>query len=145
MLSASRHLAFHGALVLLFGLLLGAPYARAIKRQAAPQVVNAWRVAHLSLPLGATLMLAVAAWMAMALPPVPLAWTLAVALTVSAYGFCVSTPLAALTGHRGLSAGTGWARPVYWGNLLGAVASLVGAVALLMATGLALWPAGQPG
>ena len=58
---AARHLVFHGAIVLLFGLLLGAPYAKAIKREAAAHVVNSWRVAHLSLPIGATLMLATAA------------------------------------------------------------------------------------
>ena len=56
MIPAARHLAFHGAVVLLFGLLLGAPYARSIKRQAAAHIVNSWRVAHLSLPIGATLL-----------------------------------------------------------------------------------------
>ena len=58
--TSARHLIFHAAVVLLFGLLLGAPYARAIKRGAAAHVVNSWRVAHLSLPIGATLMLATA-------------------------------------------------------------------------------------
>lgn len=128
----SLQLAFHGSMVLLFGLLLGAPYARAIKRQAPPPIVNSWRVAHLSLPLGATVMLAVAALLPLLGGPQAAQWTVAVALIVSSYAFCVSTPLAALTGHRGLGSGEpGWARLVYGGNLVGACASLVGAAALV--------------
>jgi hypothetical protein len=137
--TASRHLVLHGAIVLLFGLLLGAPYARAIKRQAAAHIVNSWRVAHLSLPIGATLMLAVAALLPGLAAPAALAWTIVVALVVSSYGFCLSTPLAAITGERGLAAGgVGWGRLVYWGNMVGAVASLVAAGALLLAAVLAL-------
>ncbi|WP_093013845.1 hypothetical protein [Variovorax sp. OV700] len=138
MLSAARHLAFHGSIVLLFGLLLGAPYARAIKRNAAAHVVNSWRVAHLSLPIGATLMFAVAAWLPSVSAPAPLAWIVAIALIVSAYGFCVSTPLAALTGRRGLSAGEGFERVVYLGNMLGAIASIVGGAALVVAAFISL-------
>jgi hypothetical protein len=59
--TAARHLVFHASIVLLFGLLLGVPYARAIRRNSAAHVVNSWRVAHLSLPIGATVMFSVAA------------------------------------------------------------------------------------
>jgi hypothetical protein len=137
--TASRHLVLHGSIVLLFGLLLGAPYARAIKRQAADHIVNSWRVAHLSLPIGATLMLAVAALLPGLAAPAMLTWTIVVALVISSYGFCVSTPLAAVTGERGLAAGgVGWGRLVYWGNMVGAVGSLVAAVALMGVAVLAL-------
>jgi len=131
--AAARHLVFHAAIVLLFGLLLGAPYAKAIKRDAAAHIVNSWRVAHLSLPIGATLMLATAAAVLPSLAvPAWAMWLIAVALIVSAYGFCVSTPLAAISGQRGLSSGgTGLGRLVYLGNVVGAVASIVAAVALL--------------
>lgn len=137
---AARHLIFHGAIVLLFGLLLGAPYANAIKREAAAHIVNSWRVAHLSLPIGATLMLATAAVLPMLSAPAWMLWLIAVALIVSAYGFCVSTPLAAISGQRGLSSeGTkGWGRLVYLGNMVGAVASIVAAAALLVAAFLSL-------
>ncbi|MGJ7503945.1 hypothetical protein ACSFBF_26545 [Variovorax sp. ZT5P49] len=137
---AARHLVFHGAIVLLFGLLLGAPYAKAIKREAAAHIVNSWRVAHLSLPIGATLMLATAAVLPWLTVPAWMLWLIAVALIVSAYGFCVSTPLAAISGQRGLSSeGTaGWGRLVYLGNMVGAVASIVAAVALLIAAFLTL-------
>lgn len=56
----SRYLAFHGAIVLLVGLLCGALYGLAIRRGASDNVVQRWRVAHASLPIGAILMFAVA-------------------------------------------------------------------------------------
>ena len=136
---SSRHLVFHGAIVLLFGLLLGAPYARAIKRDAAAHIVNSWRVAHLSLPVGATLMLAVAALLPLLAVAAQVKWIIALALIVSAYGFCVSTPLAAITGQRGLSSGgVGLGKLVYLGNLVGAWGSVVAAVALLYAAFVSL-------
>ena len=136
---SSRHLVFHGAVVLLFGLLLGAPYARAIKRDAAAHIVNSWRVAHLSLPVGATLMLAVAALLPLLAIDAQVKWIIALALIVSAYGFCVSTPLAAITGQRGLSSGgVGLGKLVYLGNLVGAWGSVVAAVALLYAAFVSL-------
>ena len=136
---SSRHLVFHGAVVLLFGLLLGAPYARAIKRDAAAHIVNSWRVAHLSLPVGATLMLAVAALLPLLAIDAQVKWIIALALIVSAYGFCVSTPLAAITGQRGLSSGgVGLGKLVYLGNLVGAWGSVVAAAALLYAAFVSL-------
>lgn len=137
--ASSRHLMLHAAIVLLFGLLLGAPYARAIKNNAAAQVVNSWRVAHLSLPLGATLMFAVAAVLPSLVVPAFARWFIAGALTVSAYGFCVATPLAAISGQRGLSSGAaGLGRWVYLGNVVGAVASIAAAAALVLAAAVSL-------
>lgn len=135
----ARHLIFHAALVLLFGLLLGAPYARAIKRGAAAHVVNSWRVAHLSLPIGATLMLATAPLLASLAVAEAVKWSIVVTLALSAYGFCVATPLAAITGERGLSSGgTGMGRLVYLGNWVGAVCSLVSATVFLYAASVSL-------
>lgn len=139
MSSPSLHLAFHGTVVLLFALLLGAPYARAIKANAPAQVVNSWRVAHQSLSLGAALMFSVAAVMPMLVRSTPVAWVVAVLLIVSSYSFCVATPLAAITKDRGLTAGAaGLARWVYWGNVLGAASSLVAAAVLAVAAASAL-------
>lgn len=137
--SSARQLVFHASIVLLLGLLFGAPYARAIKRKAPAQIVNSWRVAHQSLPLGATLMLAVAGVMGYLQVASTVKWVLAVALIVSSYAFCVSTPLAAITGDRGLGAGSkGLARLVYLGNMVGALASLIAAVLLLYSALLSL-------
>lgn len=136
---AALHLALHGAMVLLVGLLMGAPYASAIKRGAAAHTVNAWRVAHASLPMGATLMLATASVMAVIPMAETLRWLASVPMIVSAYAFCVSTSLAAMTGERGLqSGGQGWGRVVYGLNMVGVLGSLVSAVVLLCALGAGL-------
>ncbi len=137
--TASRHLIFHGALVLFVALLYGAPYARAIKSGATAQVVNSWRVAHQSLTLGAVLMLSIAAAMPLLQAPIGLKWLITVSLIVSSYAFAIATPLAAITEDRGLSSGgRGLARLVYWGNITGAWTSLVAAGALLIAAALSL-------
>lgn len=135
----ARHLIFHGAIVLLFGLLCGGPYAVAIKRQAAAHIVHSWRVAHASLPMGATLMLAVGALLSDLSGGAGLHWFIAVSLIVSSYAFCFALSLAAITGHRGLSSGGPLsARLVFAGNLLGAWASGVAAVALVYAAYVSL-------
>jgi hypothetical protein len=132
--TAARHLIFHGSIVLLFGLLLGAPYARAIRRNAPAHIVNSWRVAHLSLPLGATLMFSVASVLPLLTASVQVVWLMAAALIVSAYAFCISTCLAAVTGQRGLwPGGTGLGKVVYLGNMIGASASTIAAACLLTA------------
>ena len=137
--SCSRHLLFHGAIVLLFGLLLGAPYARAIKREAAAHIVNSWRVAHLSLPIGAVLMFAAAAVLPSFAVAIQVKWVISLALIVSSYGFCVSTPLAAITGQRGLSSGgPGLGRLVYAGHMVGTWGSVIAAVVFLYAAFVSL-------
>ena len=130
--TAARQLVLHGAVVLLLGLLFGAPYAKAIKRNAPAQIIHSWRVAHQSLPIGATLMFAVAAVMGSLQVGAAVKWLLAGSLIVSSYAFCISTPLAAVTGDRGLESGSkGLARLVYLGNMVGAATSLMAAVLLL--------------
>jgi hypothetical protein len=136
---ASQQLVFHGAIVLLFGLVLGAPYARAIKRGAPAQIVNSWRVAHLSLPIGATLMFAIATVLPALAVSAHVVWVIALAFIISSYAFCVSTPLAAITGERGLATGVeGWGRLVYLGNRVGAWSTLVAAVTLVYAAFVSL-------
>ena len=68
-----------------------------------------------------------------------LKWAIAWPFALSAYAFCVATPLAAVTRNRGLASGAkAWARAVYWANRVGAFASLLGAAALLVAAWTAL-------
>jgi len=135
----ARHLIFHAAIVLIIGLLCGMPYGRAINRKASEPIVHAWRVAHLALPIGAILMLAIAA----VLTPLAVAdlvkWIIALSLIVSSYSFCFSLVLAPLVGHRGLSSkGPFAAKLVYLGNMLGAGSSMVAAVVLLYAAYVSL-------
>ena len=136
----ARHLIFHAAIVLIIGLLCGMPYGRAINRKAPESIVHAWRVAHLALPLGATLMLAIAAVLTPLAVTATVKWVIAVALIVSSYAFCFSLLLAPLVGHRGLSSkGPLAAKLVYLGNMLGAVTSLIAGVALLYAAYASLY------
>ena len=136
----AAHLVFHGSVVLLASLLFGAPYARAIKRQADAQVVNSWRVAHQSLAIGAMLLVVLAAFQPLLQAP---GWALGamnLLMVVSAYAFTVATPLAAITRDRGLQSGSvGLARWVYLGNMLGAVSSLLSAALLLILATRALY------
>ena len=137
--ASARQLVFHGAIVLLVGLLCGVPYGRAINRGAPAPVVAAWRLAHGSLPMGAVLMLAVGGMMSSLSVAGSLKWTIAVALVISSYAFCISLPLAAVVGQRGLSPGGPLpARMVYAGNSVGALGSLVAAAALIYAGWLSL-------
>lgn len=130
----ARHLAFHGAIVLLIGLLCGGPYARAVNRHAPAHVVHSWRVAHASLPMGAMLMFTVAALLSSFTVAAPVKWVIAVGLIVSSYAFCFSLPLAALVGYRGLSSeGPFAAKLVFAGNVLGAWAALAATVVLVYA------------
>lgn len=131
---SARYLAFHGAIVLLVGLLCGAPYGRAVNRSAPAHIVHSWRVAHSGLPIGAILMLAVAALLPSFGAAEPVKWFIAITLIVSSYAFCFSLPLAAIVGHRGLSTrGPLSAKLVFTGNIVGAAASVVAALTLIYA------------
>lgn len=131
---SSRYLTFHGTIILLIGLLCGAPYGRAINRGAAAHIVQSWRVAHLSLSMGAILMLAVATPLTSFRVAGDIKQLLADLLIISGYSFCVALPLAALAGERGLSfRGPIAAKIIFSGYIVGAVTSLLAAVALIYA------------
>jgi hypothetical protein len=135
----SRQLVFHGAVVLLIGLLCGAPYGRAVNRKAPEHIVHSWRVAHASIPLGAALMFGLAAVLSHLQGSASLKWVIAVFFIVSSYAFCFSLPLAAVVGQRGLSSrGPTSAKLVYLGNMIGALSSSVAAAALLYAAWVSL-------
>jgi hypothetical protein len=138
--NVSVHLVFHGAVMLFFGLLLGAPYGSSIKRGAPNHIVNAWRVAHSSLSIGGATVLAIAAVLPFLNAAIILQWLIAIAWIVSSYAFCIALPIAAVTGDRGLASGAdGLAKWAYIGNVVGAGFSLLGAAALMFAAGAALF------
>ena len=89
--------------------------------------------------MGATLMLVVAALLPVLPDIAALQWTIALALIASSYAFVVALTLAPIVGHRGLSSqGPVAAKLVFAGNFLGVWASIVAAVALVLASYLAL-------
>ena len=60
-MNLSLQLLFHGAIVMLIGLLSGIPYGLAITKEKDESVIRAWRVAHSGLAMGGTTMIAFAA------------------------------------------------------------------------------------
>ena len=123
-----------GGVVLLIGLLCGFPYHTAVTRQEFEEDVRAWRLAHSSLSMGGTTLLAVGAvlpWLqhgAWARPLV--AWS----FLLSGVAFSIALPYGAWKRQRGLVAQgpiDNWV--VYAGNVTGALSSLVGAIVLVYA------------
>jgi len=128
----TKQLIFHGGLILLVGLLCGAPLGSAVVRDKPEGTVRAWRVAHSSLVIGGVMLLALAGIVSQlqlnAFALALLVW----AFVASSYGFAVVLPLAALYGHRGLTSAPPFMnRLIYLGNMLGAGGMLVGTVVLL--------------
>ena len=131
-MNLSLQLLFHGAIVMLIGLLSGIPYGSAIKQNQDESVIRAWRVAHSGLTMGGTTMIAIAAATnqlninAIALSI--LVWS----SVISGYGFCLALPYGAWVGHRGLAVGKSFqGNIVYLGNMVGAWGSLVSTIALI--------------
>lgn len=135
----ARHLLFHGAIILLIGLLAGIPYGKAILRKQPEPLVHAWRVAHGSLVLGAALMIALSAAVSSLQVSLVLKQALAAVLIVSAYGFAFALIVGPLVGARGLQyRGSRAAKAVYLGNMAGVVGSLAGSLLLLYAAFVSL-------
>ena len=130
----ARHLLLHGVIVFIVGLIAGYPYGAAIIHRDSEERIRAWRLAHSSLIVGATMMVAISSVLSH-LNAGPIArWLIAISFVVSGYSFAVVLPIAAWAGQRGLTAsGPRWNRVVFAGNSLGALASLVSAVTLLYA------------
>ena len=131
-MNLSLQLLFHGAIVMLIGLLSGIPYGLAITRKKDESVIRAWRIAHSGLAMGGTTMIAVAATITMldinAIALFILVWS----SVISGYGFCIALPYGAWVGHRGLAVGkTVQSNIVYFGNTVGAWGSLVSTIALI--------------
>ena len=128
----TKQLIFHGSVILLVGLLCGAPFGRAIVRGMSEATVRAWRVAHVGLAIGGVLLLA----LAIVVPQLQLGASalafLVWSFIASGYGFTVALPLGANYGHRGLTAAPPFLnRVVYFGNMVGVVGSLIGTAVLL--------------
>ena len=130
------HLALHGAVVLMVGLLGGLAFARAIQNGGREV---AWRVVHSGGSMAGVLLLALAGvWRLVALP----AWgqlLLAGLLAAGTYALVIGMVIAAWTGGRGLSRGGSRAnRAVYALYVVGTAATLAGGALLIVGLALAL-------
>lgn len=135
MTSPAHSLLFHGSIVLLIGLLCGAPYGAAIVRKMNDEVIRAWKLAHGALSLGATTMIAMAAALSLLSVAENIVWVIAISYIISGYGFCFALTLEPFVGDRGLSwSGTSLNKLVYLGNVIGAVSSLAGTFVLVYAS-----------
>ena len=131
-MNLSLQLLFHGAIVILIGLLSGIPYGSAINQKKDESTVRAWRVAHSGLTMGGTTMIAMAGAIDLidinAIALSILVWS----SIISGYGFCVALPYGAWIGHRGLAVGKTFKNNiVYFANVVGAWGSLVSTIALI--------------
>lgn len=128
----TKQLILHGAVILLVGLLCGAPLGSAAVRGKPEETVRAWRVAHSSLVMGGILLLTLAGVVSHLQLSASALSLLVWVFVVSSYGFAVVLPLAAHYGHRGLSlAPPLFNRVIYLGNMAGAVGLTIGTVLLL--------------
>ena len=136
---SARYLMFNAVIVLFAGLLAGIPYGRAILKGDNQRLIDAWRVAHSALPIGAILLLVLSTSFASLNVTINIKWAIAILFIVSGYSFMVALLVGPVVGHRGLSSkGTATAKLVYSGNLLGAITSLFGTAVLLYAAWLNL-------
>ena len=135
----ARYLLFHGSIVFLIGLLCGLPYGLAITRKWGDEAVRAWKLAHGSLSLGATTMIAIAAVLSSLQVSLTMQWWLATTFIATGYAFCFALTLEPFAGDRGLSwAGTWLNKVVFIGNSTGALSSLIGSLLLVYAAYISL-------
>ena len=128
----TKQLIFHGSVILLAGLLCGAPLGSAVVRGKSEEMVRAWRVAHSSLMMGGILLLALAGVLVHLQLSASALALLVWAFIASSYAFAVVLPLGAYYGHRGLTAKPPFLnRVIYFGNMTGAIGLLVGTIVLL--------------
>jgi hypothetical protein len=135
----ARHLLLHAVIVYIVGLLAGFLYGAAINRGDSEERIRAWRLAHGSLVVGATMMVAIAAVLSQLSVGSLARWLIAGSSIASGYGFALALPVAAWVGQRGLTASRPLSnRFVFAGNSLGVLASLLSAVVLLYACWMSL-------
>ena len=121
-----KYIIFHGAIVLMGGLLTGFPLRQAIIR-ANPESTRAWRVAHSVLVMDGLMMLMIG----LAVPRLALGKlaisVLVWALVISGYGFVTAFTIGAWKGCRGLAPRPyGLNTVLYGAHILGASGSVLG-------------------
>ncbi len=127
------HLLLHALIILLIGLISGAPMGKAINRGASEDTIRAWRVAHSGLSMGGIMLMTMAVVIGHLQPSSLLRLGIIAPAIISGYGFAIGLPLGAMTGNRGLSSkAPSLNRLVYLGNLLGAYGSLIAVLVMLI-------------
>jgi hypothetical protein len=132
--SERRRLVFHGAIVLLVGLLCGIPQASAITGGADPARIHAWQVAHNAIVLSGIMQIAIAAALSV-VREVRTVRMIIWPLIAAGYGAIVGLGLAAASGYRGLTPeGPLLNLIAFGGNMVVAIGSLAALPILMWAT-----------
>jgi hypothetical protein len=133
--SDAQRLLFHGAVLLLIGLLTGVPYGEAITEGWGPESERAWRVAHTGMTAGGVTLIAIAgALRHVRLGDGAAAW-LVWSLVATAYGAVVGLGLGPILGVRGLEpVGPPANVLVFLANAVLAMGALVATVLLVKGT-----------
>jgi len=135
----SRQLIFHGSIILLFGLIAGAPYGRAILKKRSEDTIHIWRMAHLALPIAAILLFAISSFIKTLEVSSQIQWVIAILFIVSSYAFGVAMFVGAPTGERGLTfRGPLIAKVAHVGHMIGVLTSLVASILLVYAAWVGL-------
>jgi predicted cobalt transporter CbtA len=132
--ATQRRLAFHGAAVILLGLLAGFPYAMVVTGDLAGSE-RAWRMAHMEGVTNGLLIFAVAAL----LPALGLGdrgrRALVACVLFTAYANTVAAVIGASTGHRGLAFGDGAANTLVFLLFTAAIVTIFAVVGLMLQGG----------
>lgn len=132
--SEQRRLVFHGAIVLLVGLLCGIPQASAITGGADPARIHAWGVAHNAIVLAGIMQIAIAGALSV-VKNVRTVRMIVWPLIAAGYGSIVGLGLAAASGYRGLTPeGPALNMVAFAGNMVVAIGSLAALPLLIWAT-----------
>jgi hypothetical protein len=127
----SNQLVFHGAIVMLLGLLAGFPFASVIGGTMEGDL-RAWRMAHLEGVLNSLLLLAVAGFLGRLALDARKQTILTWALVITAYGNIVASIVGAATGNRGLEPTGPAANLVVFSLFVVAIVAVFVALALLI-------------
>ena len=135
----TQQLIFHGSIILLLGLIAGAPYGRAILKKRSEDTIHIWRMAHLALPIAAILLFAIAPFIKTLEVSSQIQWMIAILFIVSSYAFGFAMFIGAPTGERGLTfRGPVIAKVAHVGHMVGVLTSLVAALILVYAAWMTL-------
>jgi hypothetical protein len=127
-----QRLVFHGAVVLLLGLLAGVPFGAAITDGWGEEAIHAWRVAHTGLVGGGVALIAIGgAAHRVRLGPGAAAWLVG-SLVASIYAGVFALGVGPILGVRGLEPTPPLANQLAFGaNLVLALGSLIAAALLV--------------
>jgi len=125
-----KRIVFHGAVVVLLGMLAGFPYAFVVTGQLQGEE-RAWRMAHLEGVLNGLLMLAIAGIGGRLALSARQGTILAWALVVTGYGNVVAAVIAATFAVRGLAPGGSFSNTVVYTLFMAAIAGVLVALGLV--------------